>query len=405
MAIYHLSMSNVSRGDGRSAIASAAYLSGSRLIDTSAMEPSAIGVAAHNAGERLEISGGRVVDYSDKPVAWSEIAAPEGTPAWAYDRQSLWSSVEAGERRKDAQLAKSVIIALPAELSIEQNIDLLRAFVAEHLVSQEGLVCDAAIHNQPDKNGSPQPHAHLLFPTRSLSADGTWSKKLRHLDKKAFLHKTRQAWERCANTHLERAGREERIDHRSNRARGIDLEPSIKVGPAASRREAKGLASARVQANRAIAYRNGERLIANPKIAFKALSASRESVESFVARHSDGEEQRQAVYAAVLRGLDIDRARTLAEDVAHRMNERARLVRTPQPKLPTLDPKTQAAVQKIAADFRAEQREAERKRGAQKVKDAEIAQPARDNSLATAIKALADRMRARARDRGHDRGL
>ena len=54
----------------------------------------------------------------DKPgVVHSEILLPDGAPARWLDRATLWNEVEAGEKRKDAQLAREIEIALPRELT------------------------------------------------------------------------------------------------------------------------------------------------------------------------------------------------------------------------------------------------------------------------------------------------
>src|SRR4029077_6231364 len=99
MAIYHLSASVVSRGQGRSIVAAAAYRSGSELGD-----------------ERYE----RVHDYTrKKDVAHTEILLPKNAPEWMKDREKLWNHVEAIEKRKDAQLAREVQFSLPRELSLE----------------------------------------------------------------------------------------------------------------------------------------------------------------------------------------------------------------------------------------------------------------------------------------------
>ena len=107
MAIYHLSAKVMSRSTGRSIVAAAAYRSGSRLVD-----------------DRT----GTVHDYTRKSVDHTEILAPAGSPDWVYDRQQLWNRVEAVEKRKDAQLAREVEVALPRELTPEARIDLLRQF-------------------------------------------------------------------------------------------------------------------------------------------------------------------------------------------------------------------------------------------------------------------------------------
>jgi hypothetical protein len=98
MAIYHFSGTVISRSQGRSAIACAAYRSGERLMD-----------------ERYE----KIQDYSRKDdIVHEEILLPENAPEWMADREKLWNAVEFAEKRKDAQLAREFNFALP------QGIDL-----------------------------------------------------------------------------------------------------------------------------------------------------------------------------------------------------------------------------------------------------------------------------------------
>ena len=62
----------------------------------------------------------------------------------------------------------------------------------------------------------------------------------------------RKEWADVTNRYLERAGREERIDHRSNAARGLDEIPTIHEGVAAQALERKGIISDRCEINRHI---------------------------------------------------------------------------------------------------------------------------------------------------------
>src|SRR3546814_17819079 len=102
MAIYHFSAKVISRANGSSAVASAAYRAAERLHD-----------------DRL----GRDHDFSNKAgVVHSEILAPEGAPERLNDRAPLWNEVEAGEKRKDAQLAREAEFTIPRELTHPQAI-------------------------------------------------------------------------------------------------------------------------------------------------------------------------------------------------------------------------------------------------------------------------------------------
>lgn len=205
MAIFHLSVKNISRTHGRSAVAAAAYRAGARL---------------RNMAERC------INDYSNRGgVVHSEILLPENAPAWMADREMLWNAVDAAESRKDARVAKEVEIALPIELSRAANIGLARQFATD-LFTRHGLVADLSVHDAGDGN----PHAHVLLATRSLAPDGFGSKN-RQLDDRAFLSGLRETWEIYANRSLEAHGAAARIDHRTLEAQGIDREPELHRGP------------------------------------------------------------------------------------------------------------------------------------------------------------------------------
>ncbi|KAB3587238.1 hypothetical protein GAY21_23530, partial [Phocaeicola vulgatus] len=120
MAIYHFSAQVISRSQGRSVVAAAAYRAGERLED-----------------ERY----GQTHDYTKKSVSERAIAAPANAPAWAKDREQLWTAVEAAEKRKDAQLCREINVAVPRELSAAQQRELLSTFVSKEFVSR-GMVAD-----------------------------------------------------------------------------------------------------------------------------------------------------------------------------------------------------------------------------------------------------------------------
>ncbi len=219
MAVPHFSVSIVARGSGRSAVLSAAYRHCTRM-----------------EYEREA----RTIDYTGKQgLLHEEFVIPADAPDWLRvmiaDRSvsgasgAFWNRVEAFEKRVDAQLAKDVTIALPIELSSEQNIALMRDFVAEHLTTK-GMVADWVYHDAPGN-----PHVHLMTTLRPLSEDGFGAKKVAVLgpdgqpmrndagkivyelwaggaeDFNAF----RDGWFAVQNRHLALAGLDIRIDGRS----------------------------------------------------------------------------------------------------------------------------------------------------------------------------------------------
>ena len=137
-------------------------------------------------------------------------------------------------------------VALPVELDREEQEELIRNFARS--MTDEGMIADVAIHDKEDGN----PHAHILLTTREIESDGTWGKKNRDWNKKEVLEGWRVRWEEMANDALQKAGSEERIDHRSNEARGIEKLPTIHEGFAAREMEKRGEVSERCEINREI---------------------------------------------------------------------------------------------------------------------------------------------------------
>ena len=282
MAIYHLSAKVISRADGRSAVAAAAYRSASELYD-----------------ERL----GRAHSFTNKAgVIHSEILLPEGAPAHLADRATLWNTVEATEKRKDAQLAREIEIALPRELTKAQAIELARDFVREQFVAQ-GMIADLNVHWGQTADGEDQPHAHIMLTLREVGPDG-FGKKARDWNRTEKLVGWRQRWAEMANERLAEFGYDLRIDHRSHAAQGIELEPQNKIGPAGARREARGEDAERAAEHAAVAGRNGARIIADPSLVLAALTQqqstfTRRDQARLVNRHTADAEQFAAAMAAV----------------------------------------------------------------------------------------------------------
>ena len=318
MAIYHLEAEVVSRGAGRSAVAASAYLSCSRL---------------YNDYDGIQH------DYTKKQgLVWQEVFLPEYAPQEWQDREKLWNAVEEVETAKDSRLAREFVVALPIELSREQQIELLQDFIREQFVS-DGMCADAAIHDTDGHN----PHAHILLTVRPLDERSKWQYKtekeylcMRNGEERGFtaaefksaqndgwekqypykvgkkkvymtpsaaeaqeliradkhpkstrygrqnpiserwnseeqLVSWRVAWADVTNRYLESAGREERIDHRSNAARGLDEIPTIHEGVTVQALERKGIVSDRCEMNRQIRADNA--LLRELKAEIKKLAA------------------------------------------------------------------------------------------------------------------------------------
>lgn len=285
MAIAHFSVSIVSRGDGRSAVLSAAY--------------------RHCAKMDYEREA-RAVDYSRKQgLLHEEFLLPPDAPQWARmliaDRsvagasEAFWNRVEAFERRSDAQLAKDLTIALPLELSPAQNIALVRDFVEKHILSK-GMVADWVYHDNPGN-----PHIHLMMTLRPLTEDGLGTKKVAILAEDGLPRRTkdgkivyelwaggtdvfnafRDAWFERQNHHLAINGIDLRIDGRSYEKQGIGLVPTIHLGvgtkaierKAADQRWKPSLERIELQEERR--RENARRIMAQPEIVLDLITRER----------------------------------------------------------------------------------------------------------------------------------
>jgi len=288
MAIYHFSAKMISRANGSSALAAAAYRSASRLHD-----------------QRLD----RHHDFSNKVgVVHSEVMLPDGAPEQLADREKLWNAVEAAELRKDAQLAREIEFAIPRELDQAEGIRLAREFVQAEFVNR-GMIADLNVHWDIGADGLAKPHAHVMLSTRSVDEDG-FGPKVRDWNATALLEQWRERWSGHVNARLAELDIDARVDHRSLEAQGIDLEPQHKIGPAASRMAGQGLESERLAEHLEIARTNGEKILANPGIALDAITRQQATfttrdVAMFVHRHSEGKEQFDQVMAAVKASPDL----------------------------------------------------------------------------------------------------
>ncbi|MGV3616690.1 MAG: MobQ family relaxase [Fimbriimonas sp.] len=234
---YHLSVSVIGRGTGRSAVACAAYRSGEALAD-----------------ERY----GKIHDYGRRRgIAETGIATPDDAADWMRNRERLWNAVEAAEKRKDAQLAREFVVAFPHEMDAAERRELLETFVREEF-TQRGLVADWAIHAPNAAGDERNWHAHIMTTMRTASAEGFAPKKDRSLNDPAQLVQWRESWaakqnEACARLGIRDAnGDIVTVDHRSYDAQGIDLAPTIHLGVHATAMERRGHPTELGDVNRAI---------------------------------------------------------------------------------------------------------------------------------------------------------
>lgn len=238
----------VRRATGRSATAAAAYRSGCEIPDK-------------RTGEQFDYTRKQGIEHSE--IVLPAYAARHDIN-WARDRTALWNAAELAEKRKDSRVAREYEVALPAELSAEQQLELAREF-SQYIADRHGCAVDIAIH-APHRNGDQRNHhAHLLATTRRITPTGLGDKtnvELSDTDRKkrglgpaaTEIMAVRERWAQMSNEALARHGHKERIDHRSlaaqredalqrgdeERAAELDREPTKHLGVAATAMERKG---------------------------------------------------------------------------------------------------------------------------------------------------------------------
>ena len=233
MAIYHLSMKPVARASGRSATAFAAYRAGERIHDL-------------RTGEVWDFTRRRGVEHA-------EIVLPKaaGEHSWALDRQALWNTAEAAEVRKDARTAREYELALPHELTREQQVELVRKFSRE-LAERYGVAVDFAIHLPHWHGDQRNVHAHVMATTRQVGHEGLgekaspeWSDTMRYKrglgSSKQELTEVRKYWAEIQNEKFRELGLDVQVDHRTLKEQGIEREPTTHLGPAVSAMHRQGM--------------------------------------------------------------------------------------------------------------------------------------------------------------------
>ena len=206
VALFHLHTKVFKRSAGASAVAAAAYRAGEKLLDERAEEE-------HDYERR-------------RGVEFTEIMTPAQAPEWARDRSQLWNQAEAAERRKDAQVAREVEVALPAELDEQKRRELVRGFVHEHFTSQ-GMVADVAHHSGEKPGREPNPHAHIMLTLRRFDGDRFAASKERAWNEHDLAKSWRKSWADRTNRALDRDGHCVKVDHRALK---VQRQEALKVG-------------------------------------------------------------------------------------------------------------------------------------------------------------------------------
>ncbi len=236
MATFLAQVQTIQRGEGRSAVAAAAYRSGQALVD-----------------ERLAME----FDFAGKGgVKFAEILAPDAAPTAFRDRQTLWNAAEKSEVRKDAVPAREILLALPHELDFEQRRNLVRAFVAEHLTGK-GMIADVAMHRPGEAGDQRNFHAHILVTTRRVGPEGFGAKEPAWRTPQQ-VREWRAGWAAIQNDHLRRhlGPDAPQVSHLSLAEQGLDRAPTEHLGPAITALERRDRRTDRGDRNRDVRVRN-----------------------------------------------------------------------------------------------------------------------------------------------------
>lgn len=355
MAIFHMSFSNISAGKLRSAVASAAYRSGESLFDEK-----------ENRG----------YFYARRVTPEAFILTPKNAPEWASDRQKLWNEVEKKDRKANSRYAKEFNVALPVELTNEEQKTLITKFVQETFVNK-GMVADVAIHRDHEEN----PHAHVMLTNRPFNPDGSWGLKsktqyvldkngkqlltkngnlkqrkiwLVDWDKPGKVEEWRTAWANEVNSLFQAKGMPERISEKSYEEQGIEKTPTKHEGHNSQTKERKAFNKAIKEQNKTKKqYQNNQEKINNQKH-YDALSqhfsfnekrlvkelshelrtyVSLESLDdkrrmlfnwknSVLIKHAVGEDVRKELLTINRQSQSLEKADKLLEKVTNRVIER-----------------------------------------------------------------------------------
>lgn len=232
MSTFYFNVKSISRGKNQSAVASASYRSGEKLYS--------------ELDEETKEYRARTV----QPECF--IIAPDNAPEWVYNRERLWNEVEWVESNANSRLAREVKVALPIEISEEQQRLLLETYVKDNFVD-DGMVADVSIHRDVEHN----PHAHIMLTIRPFDEHGEWikqkskkeylkdekgnfiyndkgNKKTRKIDligwdKKENLLSWRKNYADIVNDFYKANNIKESVSHKSYEEQGIDKIPKHRL--------------------------------------------------------------------------------------------------------------------------------------------------------------------------------
>lgn len=248
---YHCSVKSIGKGKG---LAASAYRYGGRAKGGGRGAKSAVAAAAYRCGEKMR-DGDQIYDYSNRADSVHEtiIETPKVAPIWSHDAEKLWNAAEHDTERHNGRVATELELALPHQLNYEQRRELVVNYVRENFVDKYGVAAQINLHSAKD-NDHQNEHAHVMLSHRELGSNGFGDIANRHMANKKIegqyrevevagiaatsrdTRQIREDWANACNQALERAGREERVDHRTLREQGIlDRKPQQHLGPTLSR--------------------------------------------------------------------------------------------------------------------------------------------------------------------------
>lgn len=316
---YHFTGSAVSRGQGDSMVAKAAYNSRASI---------------------MEVRTGELKDFSrhrDKPLAsFVFVNAPE-----LREPGTLWNFYDAHETRKNAITGLNFVGALPHQLTDQQREFIVKDFMREQFL-RKGVASQADIH-RPDRRGDDRNfHVHILTSVRAVSGDGLGERVFTYADKEKDLERWREKWaDRCARE-LEKAGykteaerwRYGYLTNAQQREKALqrgDMEwaeekagqATHHLGPKASAMERRGEKSDRGDLNRAAREINGLRK--ERDAVDKEIRAEQEKLASPPKTPEDARERGAAMAEALSRGRRAaSKARNPLKHDGYRLWERSR---------------------------------------------------------------------------------
>lgn len=190
MAIFHIDFKILKRSEGKSSLYLAAYNARMRLKDEKT---------------------GLVFNYEKKKedLMHSDILLPKNAPESFKNRSVLWNEVEK-QKRKDSQLSRYFICALPRSLSLQENKKLLEEYIQKNFINK-GMCADYAIHNDAENNN---PHAHVMLTMQNVNETGFLNKN-REWNKKENIDIWRRSWSVSINKYLRQNKKSDYVTHLS----------------------------------------------------------------------------------------------------------------------------------------------------------------------------------------------